>query len=151
MVWTQAPWCCWHCQRHMLISMFGRQLFNMIQAELALEGQVKDVSCSLNSLSVCTCIIPGTAVLELSLACWFWTTSLHLFFCICLLTVYIQVSQMKTWDFVLVLQSVSVTFKTLRPFTMQVSSTLYASEMCRSVYFPFHLPQNYIASISKWR
>lgn len=135
-------------------------LFNMVQSELALESQVKDVSCFLNSLTVCTCIIPGTTVPELSLACWFWTTSLHFFFIIiiffsfiiiCLLTVYFQVSQMKTWDFVLVLQSVSVTFKTLCPFNMQVSTTLYASEMCRSVYFPFHLPQNFIASISKWR
>lgn len=55
-------------------------LFNMVQSELALESQVKDVSCFLNSLTVCTCIIPGTTVPELSLACWFWTTSLHFFF-----------------------------------------------------------------------
>lgn len=94
--------------------------FNMVQSELALESQVKesqvkDVSCSLNSLTVCTCIIPGTAVPELSLTCWFWTTSLHfllllLFFFLLLLFVFWQST----------LQSVSVSFKTLCPFNMQV-------------------------------
>lgn len=62
--------------------------------------------------NICSCNSPGTFILN---------SKPSVVLPICPLTDYTHVSQRKT-DFVGVLQSISVTFKSLCPFTVQVSS-----------------------------
>lgn len=63
--------------------------------------------------NICSCNSPGMLVLN---------SKPSMVLSICPLTDYIHGSQMKTLGFVVVLQSISVTFRSLCPFTVQVSS-----------------------------
>lgn len=66
---------------------------------------------------------------------------------ICPLTDYIHGSQMKTLNFVVVLQLILQEYLS---FYCASKLTLYVSEMRNSVYFLFNAPQSCVTSISKW-
>lgn len=80
----------------------------------------RDVLLELAPLSLCIAAV-GTSVAAIALACWFWTASLQWSF---LFALWQTTSMVLKWKlgFVVVLQSISVSFRSLCPSTVQVSS-----------------------------